>query len=85
LIGPRRWARCLSGASISYGQPIFPKFLRCKGSPMRAIPALITLLAASGRALAGNPYTAAGITNPVHVTQFVARLKQAVAPMIARP
>ena len=46
---------------------------------MRANAALIALLATSGPALAGNPYTAAGITNPVHVTQFVARLKRAAA------
>jgi hypothetical protein len=48
---------------------------------MRAILALIALLATSGLsgpALADNPYAAAGITNPAHVTQFHARLKQVV-------
>jgi hypothetical protein len=50
-----------------------------KAAPMRAILALIALLATSGPALADNPYAAAGITNPAHVTQFLARLKQAVA------
>lgn len=33
----------------------------------------------SGPVLADNPYAAAGISDPAHVTQFVARLKQAVA------
>ena len=42
--------------------------------------ALIAILVAtSGPALADNPYAAAGISNPAHVTQFLARLKQAVA------
>ena len=50
-----------------------------KAAPMRAILALIALLATSAPALADNPYAAAGITNPAHVTQFLARLKQAVA------
>jgi hypothetical protein len=34
---------------------------------------------ASGPARADNPYAVAGISNPAQVTQFVARLKQAVA------
>jgi len=33
----------------------------------------------SGPVLADNPYAAAGISDPAHVTQFLARLKQAVA------
>jgi hypothetical protein len=35
--------------------------------------------AASGPARADNPYAVAGISNPARVTQFVARLKQAMA------
>jgi hypothetical protein len=47
---------------------------------MRIALALIAIfLATSGPALADNPYAAAGISNPAHVTQFLARLKQAVA------
>jgi hypothetical protein len=34
---------------------------------------------ASGPTRADNPYAVAGISNPAQVTQFVARLKQAVA------
>ncbi len=41
--------------------------------------ALIALLATSGPALADNSCAAAGISDPSHVTQFLARLKQAVA------
>lgn len=33
----------------------------------------------SGPVLADNPYAAAGISDPAHVTQFLARLKQAMA------
>jgi hypothetical protein len=33
----------------------------------------------SGPVLADNPYAVAGISNPAHVTQFLARLKQALA------
>jgi hypothetical protein len=33
----------------------------------------------SGPVLADNPYAAAGISDPAHVTQFLARLEQAVA------
>ena len=36
-------------------------------------------VAASGLARADNPYAVAGISNPAHVTQFLARLKQAMA------
>jgi hypothetical protein len=40
---------------------------------------LIALFAgASGPARADNPYAVAGISDPAHVTQFVARLKQAM-------
>jgi hypothetical protein len=46
---------------------------------MRVALALIALLATSGPVLADNPYAAAGISDPAHVTQFLARLKQAVA------
>lgn len=47
---------------------------------MRCVLALITLfMATSGPVLADNPYAVAGISNPAHVTQFIARLKQAVA------
>lgn len=46
---------------------------------MRVVLALIAVLAASGPALADNPYAAAGISDPAHVTQFLARLKPAVA------
>jgi hypothetical protein len=46
---------------------------------MRAALVLIALLTMSGSALADNPYAAAGISNPMQVTQFLARLKQAVA------
>ena len=47
---------------------------------MRVALVLITIfLATSGPVLADNPYAAAGISNPAHVTQFLARLKQAVA------
>jgi hypothetical protein len=40
---------------------------------------LIALAGASGPARADNPYAGAGISNPAQVTQFVVRLKQAVA------
>jgi hypothetical protein len=41
---------------------------------------MIALFAvASGPARADNPYAVAGISNPAHVTQFLARLKQALA------
>ena len=47
-----------------------------------AVPMRITLIflialfaAASGPARADNPYAVAGISNPAHVTQFLARLK----------
>jgi hypothetical protein len=55
--------------------------LLSKVAPMRVALALIALLATSGPgpALADNPYAAAGISNPAHVTQFLARLRQAVA------
>ncbi len=46
---------------------------------MRVVLALIALLVTSGTVLADNPYAAAGISDPAHVTQFLARLKQAVA------
>ena len=46
---------------------------------MRAVLALIALLVTAGSATAENPYAAAGISNPAHVTQFLARLKQAIA------
>ena len=47
---------------------------------MRVVLALlIALFVASGPARADNPYAVAGISNPAHVTQFLARLKQAVA------
>jgi hypothetical protein len=48
---------------------------------MRVVLALLIALfaAASGPARADNPYAAAGISNPAHVTQFLARLQQAVA------
>jgi hypothetical protein len=46
---------------------------------MRIAVALIGLLLTSGPVLADNPYANAGISDPAHVTQFVARLKQAVA------
>jgi hypothetical protein len=47
---------------------------------MRLALALIAIfVATSGPGLADNPYAAAGISNPAHVTQFLARLKQAVA------
>ena len=40
---------------------------------------LIALFAgASGPAPANNPYAAAGISDPAHVTQFLARMKQAI-------
>ena len=40
---------------------------------------LLALLAWSSPYFADNPYAAAGISEPEHVTQFLARLKQAVA------
>jgi hypothetical protein len=40
---------------------------------------LIALAGASGPARADNPYAVAGISDPAHVTQFLARLKQAMA------
>jgi hypothetical protein len=46
---------------------------------MRNALALIALLATSGPVLADNPYADAGISDPAHVTQFVARVKHAVA------
>lgn len=47
---------------------------------MRVILALlIALFAVAGPARADNPYAVAGISNPAQVTQFLARLKQAVA------
>jgi hypothetical protein len=46
---------------------------------MRNALALIALLATSGPVLADNPYANAGISDPAHVSQFVARLKHAVA------
>jgi hypothetical protein len=50
-----------------------------KAAPVRVVLALIALLVTSGPVLADNPYAAAGISDPAHVTQFLARLKQAVA------
>ena len=50
--------------------------------PFRSvILVLLTALfaGASGPARADNPYAVAGISDPAHVTQFLARLKQAVA------
>jgi hypothetical protein len=51
-----------------------------KGSPMRVVLVILIALFAvtSGPARADNPYAAAGISNPAHVTQFLARLRQAV-------
>jgi len=48
---------------------------------MRVILVILIALFAvtSGPARADNPYAVAGISNPTHVTQFLARLKQAVA------
>jgi hypothetical protein len=47
---------------------------------MRVILLLITILVAmSGPLLADNPYAAAGITSPTHVTQFLAQLQHAMA------
>ena len=46
---------------------------------MRIAFALIAFLATAGPVLADNPYANAGISDPAHVTQFVVRLKQAVA------
>jgi hypothetical protein len=46
---------------------------------MRIAFALIAFLATAEPVLADNPYANAGISNPAHVTQFVARLKQVVA------
>jgi hypothetical protein len=47
---------------------------------MRIALALIAIFVATfGPVLADNPYAAAGISNPAHVAQFLARLKQAVA------
>ena len=49
---------------------------------MRSFLVLIALLTAAGYALADNPdnpYAAAGISDPAHVTQFIARLQSAVA------
>jgi hypothetical protein len=46
---------------------------------MRIAFALIAFLATAGPVLADNPYANAGISDPAHVTQFVARLKRAVA------
>jgi hypothetical protein len=46
---------------------------------MRVVLALIALLATSGPVFADNPYANAGISDPAHVTQFIARLKQSVA------
>ncbi|MGH7154001.1 MAG: hypothetical protein ACREF3_08715, partial [Acetobacteraceae bacterium] len=46
---------------------------------MRVVLALVAILAAYGPALAENPYAAAGISNPAHVTQFLARLQHAMA------
>lgn len=39
---------------------------------------IVLFAAASGPARADNPYAVAGISNPAHVTQFLARLKRAV-------
>lgn len=41
--------------------------------------AVLAALVLPSPCLAGNPYAAAGITEPAHVTQFLARLQQAVA------
>jgi hypothetical protein len=48
---------------------------------MRVILVILIALFAvtSGPARADNPYAVAGISNPAHVTLFLARLKQAVA------
>ena len=48
---------------------------------MRAVLALLIVLfvATSGPARADNPYAVAGISNPANFTQFLTRLKQAVA------
>lgn len=46
---------------------------------MRTILAFIVVLVALRPAFADNQYANAGISDPAHVTQFVARLKQAVA------
>ena len=48
---------------------------------MRRVLALIALLAVAGipALAADNPYAVAGISDPAHVTQFLARLKQSVA------
>jgi hypothetical protein len=47
---------------------------------MRVALALFAIFLATSRpALADNPYAAAGISNPAHVIQFLARLKQAIA------
>ena len=40
---------------------------------------LLAFLAWSSPSLADNPYAAAGISEPAHVTQFLARLRQALA------
>jgi hypothetical protein len=48
-------------------------------APMRIAFVLTTFLASFEPVFADNPYAAAGISNPAHVTQFLARLKQAVA------
>jgi hypothetical protein len=45
---------------------------------MRIALVLIAFLATFEPVFADNPYAAAGISNPAHVTQFLARLKQAV-------
>jgi hypothetical protein len=51
-----------------------------EAAAMRVTLALIGIfLTTSGPGLSDNPYAAAGISNPAHVTQFLARLKQAVA------
>ena len=39
----------------------------------------LAFLAWASPSLADNPYAAAGISEPAHVTQFLARLKQAMA------
>jgi hypothetical protein len=48
---------------------------------LRVILVLLSALLAgpSGPARADNPYAVAGISDPAHVTQFLARLKQAMA------
>jgi hypothetical protein len=48
---------------------------------MRVVLALLIALfvVASGPARADNPYAVAGISDPAHVTQFLDRLKQAMA------